>query len=122
MGRDEHHEVVGTEAFGQGEEIVPRGVVVIVGFDGVVLCAPHVAHGIEGGAAAVDGEAGADLGRKRGHTVTPMSETRIELGFARHHDMETTETVDGHKRPIEENLLAGSSQEVGGKLAVEGFW
>ena len=35
--------------------------------------------------------------------------------------METTEAVDGHKRPIEENLLAGSGQEVGGKLAVEGF-
>ena len=35
--------------------------------------------------------------------------------------MQAPQGVDGHERPVDQNLLGGRGNEVGGKFAVEGF-
>ena len=50
-----------------------------------------------------------------------MFQSRIELSASRHDDVQSPQGMNGHQRPINQNLLCGRSDQVGGKLTVEGF-
>ena len=112
-GEHKHGHVVGTGAGGHAGQAFGGRELVEVGREAPAFCLPSALDGAECPLFAVDRYATSGLFGQGGDAPAPVFQSRIELSARRHDDMQAPQGVDGHERPVDQDLLGGRGDEVG---------
>ncbi len=119
-GTHEDGHVLEVHAVGQGQEVVPRAVVVEGGRRLVLLLLPLPLDGRERLLRAVHVDRAAELLGKQAHAVHPQGKARLELGLRRHHEVEAAHRVERNDQAADDHLPLDGGEEVGAQFAEEG--